>query len=212
VSGDLAVKLAHAHFFLADGALELSDELEKRDLEYQRGLDWATQALKIEAPDFAAAMAQGKKHSEAVALAPKEAVPAMYWYASNLGKWVASKGAGTRLAYKDEIKSTMDRVRDLDADYFYAGPWRHLGFYEALAAGTAGGDLAVSRDAFEKAASLAPLTWGPKYWRPNCCVRGCPTARRAFRPCSAKSSPRMHMRTPISSPRTSWSRKRRAGS
>lgn len=161
-SGELAAKLARGHYLMGDGFLALEDNAAGRDEEYQRGLDWATTALKLSAPDFAAAMASNQKHAEAIKLAPKEAVPAMYWYAANLGKWAASKGFATRLKYKDDLKATMEHVKSLDADFFYAAAWRYFGGYEAATAGIAGGSLDKSKENFEKAIQMAPNYFGTK--------------------------------------------------
>lgn len=158
----LAAKLARGHYLLGDGFYALRDEAEARDSEYQIGLDWANEALKLAAPEYAAAKAAGKAHEEAIRLAPKEAVPAMYWYASNLGKWAASKGFATRLQYKEALKATMDHVKSLDDQFYYAAAWRYFGGYEAATAGLAGGSLEKSRENFEKAISMAPAYLGTK--------------------------------------------------
>lgn len=155
-NADVCTKLGRAHYLLGDGFYAVADQLELRDAEYQKGLDWATEGPKLAAPEFAAAMAQGKKHAEAIVLAPKEAVPAMYWYASNLGKWANAKGFATRLKYKDDIKATMLHVKQFDDTYFFAGPWRYFGAFEAVTAGLAGGDLKKSEENFKKATEMAP--------------------------------------------------------
>jgi len=117
-------------------------------------------------------MAQGAKHADAIKLAPKEAVPAMYWYSTNLGKWAAGKGFATVLKYKDDIKATMDHVKALDEMYFYAGPWRYFGAYEARTAGIAGGDLGRSKEDFQKAVQMAPNYLGTKVlWAEFLCVK-----------------------------------------
>ncbi len=104
-SHELAAKLSRAHYLLGDGFHALAGDEAARDAEYQKGLDWATKSLTISAPEFAKAMTEGKKHADAITLAPAEAVPGMYWYATNLGKWAAGKGFTTRLKYKDDIKA-----------------------------------------------------------------------------------------------------------
>jgi tetratricopeptide (TPR) repeat protein len=161
-SADLAAKLARGHYLLGDGYYALENNAEMRDAEYQKGLDWASKSLKLSAPEFAKAMTEGKKHAEAITLAPKEAVPAMYWYATNLGKWAASKGFATRLRYKDDIKATMLHVKALDENFFFAAPWRYFGAFEAVTAGLAGGSLEKSEENFKKAVELAPTYLGTK--------------------------------------------------
>ena len=169
---ELFTKISHGHYLLGDGFHALEGNLEQRDSEYQLGLDWATRALKLAAPEFARAMAEGKKHSESISLATKDAVPAAYWYATNLGKWAASRGFATRLRYKDDIKATMDHIKKLDELYFYAAPYRYLGSFEALTAGLAGGSLEKSEENYKKGVELAPNYLGTKVlWAEYLCVK-----------------------------------------
>lgn len=169
---ELFSKLSRAHYLLGDGYYVLEGKTAERDAEYQKGLDWATRALKAGAPEFAKAMADGKKHHEAITLATKDAVPGMYWYATNLGKWAATKGFATRLRYKDDIKATMTHVKSLDEMYFYAAPWRYFGGFEAVTAGLAGGSLEKSEENFKKAVELAPNYLGTKVlWAEFLCTK-----------------------------------------
>ena len=171
-TADLAAKISRAHYLYGDGSLALEGNTEGRDAEYQKGLDWATRSLSMAAPDFAKAMTEGKKHAEAISLAPKEAVPGMYWYATNLGKWAAGKGFATRLRYKDDIKATMDLVKKYDEMYFYAAPWRYFGSFEAVTAGLAGGSLEKSEVNYKKAVELAPNYLGTKVlWAEYLCTK-----------------------------------------
>lgn len=171
-TADLYARLSRAHYLLGDGYFELEGNKEARDAEYQKGLDSATAALKLSAPAFAKAMSEGKSHGEAIVLAPKEAVPGMYWFASNLGKWAATKGFATRLRYKDDIKATVDHVKSLDDTYFYAGPYRYLGGYEAQTAGLAGGSLEKSEVYFKEAVAKAPNYLGTKVlWADYLCTK-----------------------------------------
>lgn len=171
-TAELAAKISRAHYLYGDGYLALENNNEGRDAEYQKGLDWATRSLSMAAPEFAKAMTEGKKHAEAITLAPKEAVPGMYWYATNLGKWAAGKGFATRLRYKDDIKATMDLVKKYDEMYFYAAPWRYFGSFEAVTAGLAGGSLEKSEVNYKKAVELAPNYLGTKVlWAEYLCTK-----------------------------------------
>lgn len=167
----LYAKLSRAWYFAGERAA-FADKNDKRDEAYQKGLDWATKSLKLSAPEFAKSMAEGKTHAESIVKAPKESVDAMYWYASNLGKWAAAKGFATRLRYKDDIKATIDHVKSFDEKYFFAAPWRYLGGYEAQTAGLAGGSLDKSEENFKKAVELAPTYLGTKVlWADYLCVK-----------------------------------------
>lgn len=168
---ELFTKLSRAWYFMAE-RYGFEDKNDKRDEAYQKGLDWATKALKLAAPDFAKSMAEGKTHAESIAKAPKEAIGPMYWYATNLGKWAAGKGFSTRLRYKDDIKATIDLVKSYDENYFYAAPWRYLGSYEAQTAGLAGGSLEKSEENYKKATEMAPGYLGTKVlWADYLCTK-----------------------------------------
>jgi hypothetical protein len=160
-SAELAAKLSRGHYFLGDGHYALADDAEARDAEYQRGLDWANESLKITAPEYVAAKKAGTKHGEAIKLASKDAVPAMYWWASNLGKWASSKGFATVVTYKDDAKATIDHVKALDDGFFYGGALRYMGVYEAKTVGL-GGSLEKSKENFEKAIAVAPNYLGTR--------------------------------------------------
>jgi hypothetical protein len=162
LDAELALKLSRGHYFLADGFFAIAGDAEKRDAHYTAGLDWAEKALGLTAPDFVAASKEGMKHEEAILKAPVEAVPAMYWYATNLGKWAASKGFATRIKYKDAIKATMLQVKALDDSYFYSCPYRYFGAFEAATAGIAGGSLEKSEENFKLAVEKNPEYLGSK--------------------------------------------------
>jgi len=161
-TAELYVKLARGHYFLADGFYAVEGNEEKRDAHYTLGLGFAEKAIALSAPDYVAALKAGEKVETAVLKAPPEAVPSLYWQATNLGKWAASKGFATRLKYKDDIKATMLHVKSLDENYFFAGPWRYFGGFEAATAGLAGGDLNKSKENFEQAIQKAPNYLGTK--------------------------------------------------
>jgi hypothetical protein len=168
---DLYAKLSRA-WYLAGERYAFEEKNDKRDEAYQKGLDWATKSLKLSAPEFVKLMNDGKQHAEAITKAPKEAIPAMYWYAANLGKWAATKGFATRLRYKDDIKATIDHIKSMDDKFFYAAPWRYLGGYEAQTAGLAGGSLEKSEENFKKAVELAPGYLGTKVlWADYLCTK-----------------------------------------
>jgi hypothetical protein len=171
-SAERFTKLARAHYLLADGFYGLQDLSELRDAHFTKGLEFAEKALKLNAPVAMQSLKDGESFSNAIAKAPKAAVPTMYWYAVNLGKWATSQGFLTRLKYKDDIKATMMRVKELDPDYFHAGPWRYFGAYEAVTAGLAGGDLGKSEENFKTASQNAPQYLGTKVlWAEQLCIR-----------------------------------------
>ncbi len=155
-------KLARAHYFLADGHYGLRGEDEKRDAHYDAALGFAEKAMVSASPEYQKARQKGDNHETAVAFVGAEGLEALYWYASSLGKWAASKGFATRLKHKDAIKATMDRIHTLDKSFFHYGSSRLLGSFEAKTAGLAGGSLEKSGEHFQAAVENAPYYIGSK--------------------------------------------------
>lgn len=161
-SAELYAKLARGHYLYADGHLSLEDKTMERDSHFASGLGFAEKGLSIIAPQIVEKTDEGIPFEKAVLNATKESVPILYWYAANLGKWAASQGVLTKLRYKEPIKATLTRILELDPEYFFAGPWRYFGAFEAMTFGFAGGDLTKSRADFEMAITLAPEYLGTK--------------------------------------------------
>lgn len=157
---DVLVKLTRGNYFLADGYLRDDEKeyLRRMDL----GVKWGEKAMIAASPDFEAKMRSGGKLPDAVKLVPKEGVPAMYWYASSLGKWAKRKGFAVLLGQKDNVKATMDRVLQLDPNFYYGGPHRYFGAYYAVAPAFAGGDLGKSKEHFDKSLEIEPKYVGTK--------------------------------------------------
>lgn len=157
---DVLVKLTRANFFLADGYLRGNEKEYLRTMDL--GVKWGEKAMIASSPEFEAKMRAGGKLPEAVKLVPKSGVPAMYWYASSLGKWAKRKGFAVLLGQKDNVKATMDRVLELDPNFYYGGPHRYFGAFYAIAPAFAGGDLEKSRVHFNKSLEIAGTFVGTK--------------------------------------------------
>jgi tetratricopeptide (TPR) repeat protein len=157
---EVTVKLTRGYYFLADGYLRDNEQqyLETMD----KAVKWGERAMVAASPDFEAKMRDGGKIPEAVATVPKEGVPAMYWYASALGKWAKKKGFAVLLGQKDNVKATMDRCLEHDPTYFYGGPHRYFAAFYAIAPSFAGGDLEKSKVHFNKSLDLEPNYLGTK--------------------------------------------------
>ncbi|MBL4688019.1 MAG: hypothetical protein JKY37_25740 [Nannocystaceae bacterium] len=159
---DLAslISLTRANYFLADGYTRGDDKAYLALMD--KAVHWGEEAMVVASPEFAAKMRDGGKFPEAVKLVGKPGVPAMYWYASALGKWAKKKGFAVLVGQKDNVKATMDRCLELDELYFFAGPWRYFGAFYAIAPAFAGGDLAKSIEHFKKSLELQPNYVGTK--------------------------------------------------
>ncbi|MCA9609890.1 MAG: hypothetical protein KC619_30045 [Myxococcales bacterium] len=153
------VKISRAYYFLSDGHLRFSDESQMMET-YQHGIQAAERALRALSPEFAQAMAAGQPAEGAVANLQANAVPALYWRATNLGKWARLDGFATVLGYKDEIRAMMSRCMELDRSFFFAGPDRYFGAFFSIAPSYAGGDLNLSRQHFDESLRQQPNYFG----------------------------------------------------
>jgi hypothetical protein len=157
---DALVKLTRANYFLAEGYLRNDEKEYLRTMDL--GVKWGEKAMIASSPEFEAKMRAGGKLPEAVKLVSKTGVPAMYWYASSLGKWAKRKGFAVLLGQKDNVKATMDRVLELEPTFYYGGPHRYFGAFYAVAPAFAGGDLEKSRVHFNKSLEISATFVGTK--------------------------------------------------
>ena len=157
---DVLVKLTRGHYFLADGYLRDDDKAYLAAMD--KAVKWGERAMVASSTDFEASMRDGAKIPEAVKMVPKEGVPAMYWYASSLGKWAKKKGFAVLLGQKDNVKATMDRCLELDPTFYYGGPHRYFGAFYAIAPTFAGGDLEKSKVHFNKSLEIEANYVGTK--------------------------------------------------
>lgn len=153
------VKISRAYYFLSDGHLRFGDESAMMDT-YQSGMRASERALRALSPEFAQAMAAGQPFATAMAGLEAEAVPALYWRATNLGKWARLDGFATVLSFKDEIRAMMTRCMELDRYYFFAGPDRYFGAFFSIAPTYAGGNLDLSRQHFDESLRRQPAYFG----------------------------------------------------
>jgi len=131
---DTYTYLAMAHYWYAHGHIRWM-ELEEREIkrmskeQYEMGMEAAMNALAIRNSDWNDSMADNNSAADSVQFLTEDDVPAMYWYASNAGRWALLEGMVAALRYKDEIYALMTRVVELNPNYFYNGPDRYFGAY-----------------------------------------------------------------------------------
>ncbi len=159
-NAELLAMLTRAYYYAGDAFFRNSeaDYLEYND----RAVWWGERALIAASPEFAAKMRDKAKFHEAIVVVGIEGLPAMYWYASALGKWARAKGFGVLVGQKDNIKATMSRALELDPNFYHGGPHRYFGAFYSVAPAFAGGDTDKSREHFEKSLEIAPYFIGTK--------------------------------------------------
>lgn len=153
---DLRVKLARAHYFLADGHL-LFDEEKKEEMlsHYKEGTNVAEFALGQKYPAFRSKFCARQPFDKALQQLDKGAVGAIYWYATNLGKYALATSIVQVLNQKDRIKGMMELVKKLEPAYFNHAADRYFGaFYTKIP--FPNGDLPRSRSHFEASIKGSP--------------------------------------------------------
>ena len=157
---DVLAMLTRANYYVADSFLRGSEAeyLEIMD----RAVWWGERALIAASPEFGEKMRSKAKFQDAIVVVGKPALPAMYWYASALGKWARMKGFGVVVGQKDNIKATMSRALELDPNFFHGGPHRYFGAFYSVAPAFAGGDTNKSAEHFNKSLEIAPYYIGTK--------------------------------------------------
>lgn len=153
---DLRVRLARAHYFLADGHLRFDDEKSDEMLKHlEIATNHAELALGQKYPAYAKKYCARRPFSQALAQLDKGASAAMYWYASALGKFALAKSIVLILNEKDRIRAMMTTIRSLDPSYFYTGPDRYFGaFYTKIP--FPGGNIPLSAKHFEASLAASP--------------------------------------------------------
>jgi hypothetical protein len=159
----LYTRLARAHFLLGDAVLPLSvpdPEAIKAEAtaSFDQGRAYAERALGLLHPPLLAAAQSGQDLSEAIAAIddPAAAGP-MFWWVSNLGRWMQTQNPFTALSFTDDLDRVGHRAYALDPAYLNAAPTAFLaGYYTQLPLPS--GDAALSKRYFDEAIERAPHT------------------------------------------------------
>jgi hypothetical protein len=146
-------RLARGFYLLADG--HTTDVQEKKRL-WEVGASWGERAMAVN-PAFRKLVVDEKKPLEdALGAVTKEQVAALYWSAVNLGKWAKHSSLGTQLKYKGRIRKMIERVGELEPEFFFGAVPRYWGTFYAVAPGIAGGDMNKAWEKYQESVAKAP--------------------------------------------------------
>lgn len=149
------VKLSRALYLLGDGYLRLAEEDDAMIAALEEATNLAESAISIRNKKFRNAVCEGSDVEEVVDQLTVEDVPAVYWYSTALGKWGLANNILVALKNKDKIFAMMQRVRELNADYWYGAVDRYLGaFYTKIPFPS--GDIEKSQKHFETSLKRSP--------------------------------------------------------
>ncbi len=155
--------LSHAIYYYADCFLRPDEDNPQLYKDtHEEGTRVAERALSALSPAFAEKMAAGERIEEAISVLNANAVPALYWRSSNMGRWATLESFATLLSYKDEIRAVMEFCLDEDPLYWYQGPDRYFGIFYAKAPGFAGGDMKKSAAHFNVSIDAHPNYFGTR--------------------------------------------------
>ena len=157
----LWVRLARGRFMMAQqhvapGTDEPTDEQKAEQIAlFDQGVTAAEHAMVLLDDDLSKAISgDGKSLAEMVDEAKPAAIPALYWYATNLSKWGVMEGMATIMQHQSDIVATMKYICREDPTYMYGGCHRYFGAYWTRV--PFGKDAAKSKRHFEAALEIAP--------------------------------------------------------
>lgn len=149
----IPLKLTYAWYFLANAHLFWEEDEDGMKAAYDKGVTSGERAITLLSPAFAEQIRNGKAWEQAIPSVQKEGQPALYWYATNLGRWATLDGITTLLSNKDRVFAIMEHCLKLDETYFHGAPHRYFGVaYTKIPFPS--GDLPRARKSFERAIEL----------------------------------------------------------
>ena len=159
------VRLARAYFFWGNAHVATSDraedERDSRMMElFEKSLSASERGIVLADSDLAGAVSGGESLAQRVSLADPDAIPALYWYATTLGKWGMMKGYTTIMKHQGDIQKTMTFICDERPAYYYGGCHRYFGAYWTRV--PFGKSAEKSRRHLEQAIEIAPFFLGNK--------------------------------------------------
>ncbi len=82
-----------------------------------------------------------------------EYVPIIYWWVANIGRYLIDKPIGDRLKYTELVKTALQRLIELDPNYYYGGPYRLLGTFYVRVPGF---DMETAKSYFQTSLKAYP--------------------------------------------------------
>ena len=153
-NGLLQEYAAQGFYGYSYGFIEDEDPHRASEL-YRRGFDHAQQALRAAGLKLDVLSVRQQDLEPAVASLDRKALPALFWGASCLAKWIdMNRTDPMMIAQLGKAAVLMDKVLLLDDSYYYGGAHLFFGVYYGSRAPMFGGDYARSRLHFELARKI----------------------------------------------------------
>ncbi len=148
---DLLLYAAQGFYGYSYGFIEIEDSDRAQQL-YRRCYDYALTALELAGLGLDPETATVDDLQAATAALGKPAVPALFWSASCLAKWIdLNRDDVTSIASLASAATLMGRVLELDDSYYYGGAHLFFGVYYGGRAPMFGGNFELAEEHFRRA-------------------------------------------------------------
>ena len=155
----LRIAAAEGFYGYAYGFVE-DDSPERASRLYKRGLDHALAGLALVGGGTNLLEASPDEITERVKTLGPDAVPGLFWVASNWAKWIdLNRNDPARIADLPKTARLMQRVLELNPDFYFGGPHLFFGVYYGGRPPMLGGDFVKSAQHFDQAASRGQNRW-----------------------------------------------------
>lgn len=154
--GNTAMRLYAAEGFYGYSYGFIEPENHQRASQfYRRCYRHALQALQDTGVDIDPETSSVAELEAAVADAGPKSVPALFWAASCLAKWIdMNRNEPTGIIELSSAATMMRRVLELDGDFYYGGAHMFFGVYYGGRSRMLGGDHALAEQHFRKASAI----------------------------------------------------------
>jgi TRAP transporter T-component len=153
-NGELLLYAAQGFYGYSYGFIELEDSERAQQL-YRRCYNYALTALELDGLGLDPETASVDELEAATAKLGKSAVPALFWSASCLAKWIdLNRDDVTSIANLASAATLMGRVLELDDSYYYGGAHLFFGVYYGGRAPMFGGDFRLAEEHFRRAGEI----------------------------------------------------------
>jgi hypothetical protein len=150
----LRLYAAEGFYGYAYGFIELEDS-ERASRFYRRCYDHALQALQDTGVRVNPEAVAPVDLETAVGKAGQKSVPALFWTASCLGKWIdLNRDKPGGIIEMSSAAIMMQRVLDLDDDFYHGGAHMFFGVYYGARSPMIGGNHELAEEHFRKAAAI----------------------------------------------------------
>ncbi|MGB5438094.1 MAG: TRAP transporter TatT component family protein [Gammaproteobacteria bacterium] len=153
-NSELRLFAAEGFYGYSFGFIEAED-VDRARLLYRRCYSHARKALQRSGIQVDPESASTQELQAAVDAAGEKSVPALFWSASCLGKWIdLNRDNPGGIAALSGVAAMMQRVIELDNEFYFGGAHLFFGVYYGGRSPMFGGNFAQSEKSFQRAAEI----------------------------------------------------------